>query len=230
VEHSQGQPHPAGPQRRRITGYVFAIETGQPIHPDYVSRHFNRLVRQADQLKVDRSRTCSGRWAWHLAVSTAKTPGERVFDSQRKQDGTVANGIVDPHTWYRLFPNQPLRPYPYPGYLPPIRLHDLRHLAATLALTAGVEMKVVSETLRHKTLAITADTYTSVVPEVARAAATIVPRQIKPKIASGAASTSLASGSRNTTGRSPRRKNAQLRTGGAGGARTHDRRIMSPLL
>jgi integrase len=35
----------------------------------------------------------------------------------------------------------------------------LRHLAATLALTAGVEMKVVSEMLRHKTLAITADTY-----------------------------------------------------------------------
>jgi integrase len=119
-----------------------------------------------------------------------------VFELQRDQDGLTANGIVDPRTWYRLFPEQPLRPYPYPGYLPPIRLHDLRHLAATLALTAGVEMKVVSEMLRHKTMAITADTYTSVVPEVARAAAeaaaSVVPRRIVPKDASGAASTSLA--------------------------------------
>ena len=33
--------------------------------------------------------------------------------------------------------------------LPPIRLHDLRHGAATLALAAGVEMKVVQHMLRH---------------------------------------------------------------------------------
>ena len=83
--------------------------------------------------------------------------------------------------------------YPHPDYLPPIRLHDLRHLAATLAPTAGVDMKVVSEMLRHKTLSITADTYTSVVPEVARAAAeaavTIVPRRNMPKGASAATST-----------------------------------------
>ena len=50
-------------------------------------------------------------------------------------------------------------------------------------------MNVVSDMLRHKTLAITADTYTSVVPEVARAAATIVPRRNVPKSASAATST-----------------------------------------
>src|SRR5215470_9804826 len=96
-------------------------------------------------------------------------------------------------TWYRLFPDEPLRPYPHPGYLPPIRLHDLRHLAATLALTAGVEMKVVSQMLRHKTLSITADTYALVVSEVARAAAEaaaqVVPRRIVPMDAGGATST-----------------------------------------
>jgi hypothetical protein len=47
--------------------------------------------------------------------------------------------------------------------------------------------------LRHKTLSITADTYTSVLPEVARAAAeaaaTIVPRRTVPKGASGGTST-----------------------------------------
>lgn len=116
-----------------------------------------------------------------------------VFVFQRGHEGLTANGIVDPHTWYQLFPEQPLRPYRHPGHLPPIRLHDLRHLAATLALTAGVDMMVVSAMLRHKTLTITADSYTSVVPEVARAAAeaaaTVVPRRNMPKGASGATST-----------------------------------------
>ena len=50
--------------------------------------------------------------------------------------------------------------------LPPIRLHDLRHTAASLALQAGVPMKVVSQQLGHSSLGITADTYTSVLPAV----------------------------------------------------------------
>jgi site-specific recombinase XerD len=64
--------------------------------------------------------------------------------------------------------------------LPPIRLHDLRHGAATLALAAGADLKVVQETLRHSSITITADTYTSVLPQVAYAAAeaavALVPR------------------------------------------------------
>ena len=66
--------------------------------------------------------------------------------------------------------------------LPPIRLHDLRHGAATLALAAGTDMKVVQAMLRHSTITITADTYTSVLPEVAyaaaEAAAALVPRNL----------------------------------------------------
>lgn len=65
--------------------------------------------------------------------------------------------------------------------LPPIRLHDLRHGAATLALAAGVDMKVVQEMLGHSSYTLTSDTYTSVLPEVAReaaeAAARLVPRR-----------------------------------------------------
>jgi integrase len=65
--------------------------------------------------------------------------------------------------------------------LPPIRLHDLRHGAATLALAAGVDMKVVQAMLRHSSITVTADTYTSVLPDLARNAAektaAIVPRR-----------------------------------------------------
>ncbi|WP_084468837.1 tyrosine-type recombinase/integrase [Nocardiopsis trehalosi] len=67
--------------------------------------------------------------------------------------------------------------------LPPIRFHDLRHCAATFALSAGVDMKVVSETLGHSRYSFTADTYTSVIPEVAAAAAeataAIIPRSAR---------------------------------------------------
>lgn len=48
--------------------------------------------------------------------------------------------------------------------LPPIRFHDLRHTAATLMLTAGVNPKVVSEMLGHTSVAITLDRYSHFMP------------------------------------------------------------------
>jgi hypothetical protein len=55
--------------------------------------------------------------------------------------------------------------------LPPVRLHDLRHGAATLALAAEVDLRVVQEMLGHSSIVLTADTYTSVLPAVAHSAA-----------------------------------------------------------
>lgn len=48
--------------------------------------------------------------------------------------------------------------------LPEIRLDDLRHTIATLALTAGVHPKVVSERLGHSTISMTLDLYSHVIP------------------------------------------------------------------
>ncbi len=45
-----------------------------------------------------------------------------------------------------------------------IRLHDLRHTHATLALRAGIHPKVVSERLGHATVSITLDTYSHAIP------------------------------------------------------------------
>jgi integrase len=55
--------------------------------------------------------------------------------------------------------------------LPPVTLHGLRHGAATLALAAGTDLKVVQDQLGHSTIVLTADTYTSVLPQTARTAA-----------------------------------------------------------
>jgi integrase len=43
--------------------------------------------------------------------------------------------------------------------LPPVRLHDLRHGAGSLALQAGVDLKVVQDQLGHASIVLTADTY-----------------------------------------------------------------------
>jgi integrase len=55
--------------------------------------------------------------------------------------------------------------------LPRVRLHDLRHLAATLMITSGVPLALVSKTLRHATSGITADLYGHLTAEAALAAA-----------------------------------------------------------
>jgi integrase len=48
--------------------------------------------------------------------------------------------------------------------LPRIRLHDLRHTHATLALSAGIHPKVVQERLGHSSVSVTMDTYSHAIP------------------------------------------------------------------
>jgi integrase len=62
--------------------------------------------------------------------------------------------------------------------LQPIRFHDLRHSAASLMLAQGVPLKTVSETLGHASIAITADTYAHVTPELRREAADALDRAL----------------------------------------------------
>ena len=62
--------------------------------------------------------------------------------------------------------------------LPRIRLHDLRHSYATLALKAGVHPKVVSERLGHSTIAITLDLYSHVAQGLDADAAELIASRI----------------------------------------------------
>lgn len=55
--------------------------------------------------------------------------------------------------------------------LPPMRLHDLRHLSATLGLASRESLKEVSDRLGHSSIAITADIYAQVTTETARSSA-----------------------------------------------------------
>lgn len=53
--------------------------------------------------------------------------------------------------------------------LPRIRFHDLRHASATLGLASGESLREISARLGHADISTTANLYTEVVPELARA-------------------------------------------------------------
>jgi integrase len=52
--------------------------------------------------------------------------------------------------------------------LPPVRLHNLRHGTASLAHEAGADLKRLQDLLGHSSIVVTADTYTSVLPDAQR--------------------------------------------------------------
>jgi len=58
--------------------------------------------------------------------------------------------------------------------LTPVRLYDLRHGAASLALAAGVDLKVVADQFGHCSIMLTADAYVSVAVKLALSAAEAV--------------------------------------------------------
>jgi integrase len=62
--------------------------------------------------------------------------------------------------------------------LPSIAFHGLRHSAATALLAAGVPLKVVSESLGHSTITVTADRYAGVVAAQRREAADAMDRAL----------------------------------------------------
>jgi integrase len=73
---------------------------------------------------------------------------------------------VDPRNDFREFKKLLDR-----GGLPSVRLHDLRHTAASLLLAQNVPARVVMEILGHSQIGLTMNTYSHVAPEVSREAA-----------------------------------------------------------
>ncbi|MET8147897.1 hypothetical protein ACIBSW_25090 [Actinoplanes sp. NPDC049668] len=59
-----------------------------------------------------------------------------------------------------------------------MRLHDLQNGAASLAHTAGADLKTVQDQLGHASIVLTADTYTSVLPAAQHKAAEATARLI----------------------------------------------------
>ena len=86
-------------------------------------------------------------------------PGDLVFTTDQGEP-------IHPERVTRLFKQASKK-----AGVPQIRLHDLRHTHATLALSAGVHPKIVSERLGHANIGITLDTYSHCLPALSEEAA-----------------------------------------------------------
>ncbi|MET9690120.1 site-specific integrase [Streptomyces sp. NPDC006514] len=164
-------------------------------------------LRKTDYARASRLMTISTQLVqdgWEVRESAPKTnAGERVISIDDYTDEVLAAEAMRQATdrldwgeaWVetgRMFTRED-GSFIHPGWLtdqferlvelsglPPIRLHDLRHVAASLMLAAGVDIKIVSETLGHSETRVTHDIYQSVMPkqaaEAAEATAAVVPR------------------------------------------------------
>ncbi|WP_330306179.1 MULTISPECIES: tyrosine-type recombinase/integrase [unclassified Streptomyces] len=109
-------------------------------------------------LQAWRKKQAAERQEWAEAGVPAKT-GNRAFT---KEDGTAYHPQFFTDRWDRLVEL---------SGLPPIRLHDGRHEAASMALAAGVAPKAVQAMLGHASMRMTTDTYQTVLPEMHAATA-----------------------------------------------------------
>jgi len=109
-------------------------------------------------------------------VSALKRQRERqLFEALEWADGYEDNGLVfTRENGTMLRPRYLLAHFHHlseKAEVPKVRIHDLRHLAATLTLTNGVPLALVSKTLRHSQVGITANLYGHLTQEAAHAAA-----------------------------------------------------------
>jgi integrase len=140
------------------------------------------LVPTNREVVISEPKTVKGRRVIALdpgTIEVLKAQAARQLDEQNDWDDlwiesrlvfTAENGAaLDPESVTRYFRQAVKR-----SMLPNIRLHDLRHTHATLALQAGIHPKVVSERLGHATVSITLDTYSHAIPAMQEEAAALI--------------------------------------------------------
>jgi integrase len=140
------------------------------------------LVPVSREVVVSEPKTVKGRRVIALDPGTVEVLKAQAAGQLDEQDDweeawidsglvfTAENGAaLDPESVTRYFRQAVKR-----SLLPSIRLHDLRHTHATLALQAGIHPKVVSERLGHATVSITLDTYSHAIPAMQADAAALI--------------------------------------------------------
>jgi integrase len=171
-------------QDRLYAAYVLAATTGMRCG-EMLGVRWSDVDLQLEQLSVDQTLVTVGHQVQVSATKTARGRRSVDLDSAtvailRDHAGRQANEIEAAGELWRqsdlVFTDpigRPVHPNTFTKHfaqrvaetaLPRIRLHDLRHTHATLALKAGQHPKVVSERLGHATVAFTLDVYSHVVP------------------------------------------------------------------
>jgi integrase len=153
-------------ERARLSVRQAVVAVGYEVVHSTPKSHSARVIdldaETVEQLRAHRARQEAERVEW----------GPDYED----QDLVVAkeNGEpIHPHTFSQTFERLIVK-----ANLRRIRLHDLRHTHATLALKAGVPVKVMSERLGHESPAFTLKQYAHVIPGMQAEAAAQVAAMI----------------------------------------------------
>jgi integrase len=109
-----------------------------------------------DELRAHRKRQAEER----MALGLGRADEDSLVFCQL--DGSPLHPSAISHAFYRRVKN---------AGVPKIRFHDLRHSFASLALAAGVHVKVVQERVGHANSSITLDIYSHSVPAMHEEAA-----------------------------------------------------------
>ncbi len=137
------------------------------------------LIPNGAVVVVSEPKTARGRRSVALDPETVKVlkrqAGQQLADQVEKGDKWTDTRLVftkeNGEAWHPEVVSRFFRAAVKRSRLPVIRLHDLRHTHATLALRASIHPKVVSERLGHATIAITLDTYSHAIPAMQEEAA-----------------------------------------------------------
>jgi integrase len=143
--------------RRALVQVGYAIEWSTP-KTERGRRNVALDANTVTALREHRARQAAER----LAIGVAYHDHGLVFC---REDGQ----LIHPERLSRLFERHRTA-----ARLPKIRLHDLRHTHATLALQAGIHPKVVSERIGHADIALTLNTYSHAIPALQESAATLI--------------------------------------------------------
>lgn len=138
--------------RLRVARTLVDVDRGRPVWSDPKTRRGRRSIA------LDAGTVAA------LGIVRAEQEVERRAAGERYVDHDLVFARPDGSP---IHPDRLARSFIEQGEglgLPAIRLHDLRHTWATLALEAGVHPEVVSERLGHSTISITLDIYSHVSP------------------------------------------------------------------
>jgi integrase len=158
--------------------------------------------------------------AERLQWGSGYTDSDRVF---AREDGTDLSPGQVTKTFTRLSAAAGLRQ---------VRLHDLRHGAASLMLAGGADIAVVSKRMGHSSVRLTVDTYSHLLEGVGRSAADAAEGMVRPRGTTTApdAPTLRPQGSENDAAAPSRRTKPLVNRGAPSGTRTPNPLIKSQLL
>jgi integrase len=150
--------------RLRVTATLTAVQDGKPVFGEPKTQHSRRTVRMPQMATAALER--------HQADQDAR---RRLAGDAWEENGLVFTSDVGRPLWRSQIRKHWLALLEKAG-LPPMRVHDLRHSAASLLLAEGVPVKVASEMLGHSDVTTTLRIYAHVIEGAQEQAASAMDR------------------------------------------------------